>query len=48
MSEVPFHLAGQGQAGGLIPLGSTTFHLLLAVHIAAALTCVIRIALACL
>jgi hypothetical protein len=35
-----FDLASQGQTTGLIPPGSTTFHLLLAVHIAAALTCV--------
>jgi hypothetical protein len=40
MLQVPFQLAGQGQAAELIPPGSTTFHLLLAVHIAAALTCV--------
>jgi hypothetical protein len=48
MSEVPFHLAGQGQTAGLIPPGSTTFHLLLAVHIAAALTCVVTGAIAAL
>ena len=48
MSEMPFHLAGQGQAAGLIPAGSTTFHLLLAVHIAAALTCVVTGAVAAL
>ena len=48
MSEVPFHLAGQGQAAGLIPPGSTTFHLLLVVHIAAALTCVVTGAVAAL
>ena len=40
MLEMPSSLAGQEQAAGLIPPGSTTFHLLLAVHIAAALTCV--------
>jgi hypothetical protein len=38
MLEVPLHLAGQGQAAGLIPPGSATFHLLLAVHIPAGLT----------
>jgi hypothetical protein len=48
MLEVPLHLAGQGQAAGLIPPGSTTFHLLLAIHIAAALTCVVTGALAAL
>jgi hypothetical protein len=48
MSEVPFHLASQGRAAGLIPPGSTTFHLLLAVHIAAALTCVVTGAVAAL
>src|SRR5215207_4475488 len=37
MLEVPVYLAGQGQAAGLIPPGSTTFHLLLPMHIAAAL-----------
>lgn len=41
MLQVPYHLAGQGPAAGLIPPGSTTFHLLLAIHIAAALTCVV-------
>jgi hypothetical protein len=40
MIEMPSYLAGQKQAAGLIPPGSTTFHLLLAIHIAAALTCV--------
>src|SRR5512132_2210671 len=40
MLEMPSYLAGHRQAAGLIPPGSTTFHLLLAVHIAAALTCV--------
>lgn len=48
MLQVPLHLAGQGQAAGLIPPGSTTFHLLLAVHIAAALTCVATGAIAAL
>jgi hypothetical protein len=41
MVEVPSYLAGPEQATGLIPPGSTTFHLLLAVHIAAGLTCVV-------
>src|SRR4029453_14358042 len=45
MSEAPFHLAGQGQTAGLIPPGSTAFYLLLAIHIAAALTCVVTGAL---
>jgi hypothetical protein len=36
MLQMPLQLADQG----LIPPGSTTFHLLLAVHIGAALTCV--------
>jgi hypothetical protein len=40
MLEMPSQLAGQEQAAGLIPPGSTTFHLLLAIHIAAALTSV--------
>src|SRR4029450_6325460 len=35
-----FDFASQGHTAGLIPPGSTTFDLLLAVHIAAALTCV--------
>jgi hypothetical protein len=48
MLEVPLHLAGQGQAAGLIPPGSIAFHLLLAVHIAAALTCVVTGAVAAL
>jgi hypothetical protein len=48
MLEVPVHLAGQGQAAGLIPPGSTTFHLLLPMHIAAALTCVATGAIAAL
>jgi hypothetical protein len=48
MSAVPFNLADQGQTAGLIPPGSTTFHLLLAVHIAAALTCVVTGAIAAL
>jgi hypothetical protein len=47
MLEVSIHLAGQRQAAGLIPPGSTTFHLLLAVHIAA-LTCVATGAIAAL
>jgi hypothetical protein len=29
-----FTLASQGQTAGLIPPGSTTFHLLLAIHMA--------------
>jgi hypothetical protein len=41
MLEVSVYLTGQRQAAGLIPPGSTTFHLLLAVHIAAALTCMV-------
>jgi hypothetical protein len=48
MLEVPLHLAGQGQAAGLIPPGSTAFHLLLAIHIATALTCVVSGAVAAL
>jgi hypothetical protein len=48
MLETPSYLAVQGQAAGLIPPGSTTFHLLLAVHIAAALTCVATGAIAAL
>jgi hypothetical protein len=48
MLQAPLHLAGQQQAAGLIPPGSTTFHLLLAVHIAAALTCVVTGAMAAL
>ena len=49
MLEVSIHLASQRQAAGLIPPGSTTFHLLLAVHIvAAALTCVVTGAIAAL
>ena len=48
MLEASSHLASQGQAAGLIPPGSTTFHLLLAVHIAAALTCVVTGAVAAL
>jgi hypothetical protein len=44
MLEAPLPLAGQG----LIPPGSTTFHLLLGVHIAAALTCVVTGAAAAL
>jgi hypothetical protein len=44
MLAVPFQLAGQG----LIPPGSTSFHLLLAVHIAAGLTCVVTGAIAAL
>ena len=34
---MPSYLAGQEQAAGLIPPGSTTFHLLLAVLVARAL-----------
>jgi hypothetical protein len=48
MLEMPSYLAGQEQTAGLIPPGSTTFHLLLAVHIAAALTCVVTGAVAAL
>jgi hypothetical protein len=48
MPEVPLHLAGKGQVAGLIPPGSTTFHLLLAVHIVAGLTCVVTGAVAAL
>jgi hypothetical protein len=48
MLEASSHLAGQGPAAGLIPPGSTTFHLLLAVHIAAALTSVATGAIAAL
>jgi hypothetical protein len=48
MFEVPLDLAGHRQVAGLIPPGSTTFHLLLAVHIAAALTCVVTGAIAAL
>jgi hypothetical protein len=48
MLEAPSHLASQQQAAGLIPPGSTTFHLLLAVHIAAALTSVVTGAIAAL
>jgi hypothetical protein len=44
MLQTLLQLAGQG----LIPPGSTAFHLLLAVHIAAALTCVITGAMAAL
>jgi hypothetical protein len=43
-----FDLASQGQTTGLIPPGSTSFQLLLAVHIAAALTCVATGAIAAL
>jgi hypothetical protein len=48
MLQVPHYIAGQGQVAGLIPPGSTGFHLLLAVHIAAALTCVVTGAAAAL
>jgi hypothetical protein len=48
MLQVPHFLAGQGQATGLIPPGSAAFHLLLAIHIAAALTCVVTGAIAAL
>jgi hypothetical protein len=44
MPHPPLHLTDQG----LIPPGSTTFHLLLAVHIAATLTCVVTGAIAAL
>jgi hypothetical protein len=43
-----FDLASQGPTTGLIPPGSTTFRLLLAAHIAAALTCVVTGAIAAL
>jgi hypothetical protein len=42
------HPASPPIADGLIPAGSTTFHLLLAIHITAALTCVITGAAAAL
>jgi hypothetical protein len=48
MLEMLSYVAGQEQAAGLIPPGSTTFHLLLAVHIAAGLTCVVTGAIAAL
>jgi hypothetical protein len=48
MLEMLSHVAGNEQTAGLIPPGSTTFHLLLAVHIAAALTCVVTGAAAAL
>lgn len=48
MLEAPFDAAGQGRMAELIPPGSTTFHLLLAVHIAAGLTCVVTGAAAAL
>jgi hypothetical protein len=48
MPEVLLHLAGQWPVAGLIPPGSTAFHLLLAVHIAAGLTCVVTGAVAAL
>jgi hypothetical protein len=48
MPQASLHLAGQGQTAGLFPPGSTTFHLLLAVHIAAGLTCVVTGAIAAL
>src|SRR5215212_334857 len=48
MLEAALQLAGQRQAAGLIPPGSSAFHLLLAVHIAAALTCVATGAVAAL
>jgi hypothetical protein len=48
MREVPLHLAGQWPVAGLIPPGSTAYHLLLAVHIAAGLTCVVTGAVAAL
>src|SRR4029450_13481876 len=48
MLDMSSWLAGQGQAARLIPPGSTTFHLLLAIHIAAALTCVVTGAVAAL
>ncbi|HET6788827.1 MAG TPA: hypothetical protein VFH49_12745 [Aquabacterium sp.] len=43
-----FDFASQGHTAGLIPPGSTTFDLLLAVRIAAALTCVATGAIAAL
>ena len=48
MREVPLHLAGQWPVARLIPPGSTAYHLLLAVHIAAGLTCVVTGAVAAL
>jgi hypothetical protein len=48
MLEMPSSLAGQEQAAGLIPPGSTAFHLLLVIHITAALTCGIAGAIAAL
>ena len=41
MFEMSLDLAGHLPVAGLIPPGSTAFHLLLAVHIAAGLTCVV-------
>lgn len=48
MPQAPLHLAALGQVAELIPPGSTAFHLLLAVHIAAGLTCVVTGAIAAL
>jgi hypothetical protein len=48
MFETHLDLARDGPMAELIPPGSTTFHLLLAVHIAAGLTCVVTGALAAL
>ena len=48
MPGISLHPAVQGQVPGLIPPGSTTFHLLLTVHIAAGLTCVVTGAVAAL
>jgi hypothetical protein len=48
MTEVPLRLAGQVPVAGLIPPGPASFHLLLAVHIAAGLTCVVTGAVAAL
>jgi hypothetical protein len=48
MLAMPLYVAGQQQAAGPIPPGSTIFHLLLAAHIAAGLTCVVTGAIAAL
>ncbi len=48
MTSLRLDLATTPIAAGLIPAGSTTFHILLAVHITAGLTCVITGAVAAL
>jgi hypothetical protein len=48
MLEAPLHLAGPRQTAGLLPPGSTAFHLLLAVPILAGLTCLVSGAAAAL